>query len=146
MSKFDLSMTYQLTSDVPLGYVSGSPASRYFESTKLSFAVSWSAREGGGGGEGGGGLLEVAEAFCFARPPWEGYHGEHGMEGRRGASSVMALVVSVVFGKRALVGLGGFVYGGGEALLRWRLSAGGGLWPGSGYTGQRVLLRGDARY
>ncbi|CAM9232300.1 unnamed protein product [Ectocarpus sp. 6 AP-2014] len=37
MSKFDLSMTYERNSDVPLGYVGSSSTSRYFKAPKASF-------------------------------------------------------------------------------------------------------------
>ncbi|CAN0414723.1 unnamed protein product, partial [Ectocarpus sp. 13 AM-2016] len=39
MSKFDLSMTYERNSDVPLGYVGSSSTSRYFKAPKASFKV-----------------------------------------------------------------------------------------------------------
>eukprot|EP00904_Undaria_pinnatifida_P003174 jgi/Undpi1/12858/HiC_scaffold_7.g02525.m1 len=37
MSKFDITMTYERSSDVPLGYVGSSPTSRYFDSPKATF-------------------------------------------------------------------------------------------------------------
>eukprot|EP00752_Nemacystus_decipiens_P011501 g10213.t1 len=37
MSKFDLTMTYERSSDVPLGYVGDWPSSRYFDAPKPSF-------------------------------------------------------------------------------------------------------------
>ena len=39
MSKFDLTMTYERSSDVPLGYVGDWPSSRYFDAPKPSFKV-----------------------------------------------------------------------------------------------------------
>lgn len=39
MSKFDITMTYERSSDVPLGYVGSSPTSRYFDSPKATFEV-----------------------------------------------------------------------------------------------------------